>query len=149
MFDGDCECDRKQKSFYPHIVQYLISFKLLRSLLVLHHLFEAQRKVRKSDKRNIAWYVFLCSKTFPSLSRLQHISSIIIKLYFPAIIAIHFSCLQLLLVFLSKNSAFVFMTTFDNSCYREKWEEREDKARHKVHILDLEGRRNHFFCWCC
>jgi hypothetical protein len=34
---------------------------------------------------------------------LKHISSIIIKLYFPAIIAIHFSCLQLfLLVFLSQ-----------------------------------------------
>lgn len=47
------------------------------------------------------------------------ISSIIIKLYFPAIIAIHFSCLLAFnFVSLHKKSS-VFMTTFDNSCHRK------------------------------
>lgn len=69
---------------------------------------------KSSNEDDSAWYVCLlsfCMKNF--LSRLsQHISSIIIKLYFQLLLQFIFHVFSFDLFFFRKNSAFVFMTTY-------------------------------------
>lgn len=165
---------RKMCTNKLNTIQYLISFETTWNLCLFFIIFASlffvrsawmpqQEKrsdecKRKNDKRKILHDMFcLCMKNFflfpfissSSFSLSRHISSIIIKLYFPAIIAIHFSCLQLLLVFLS---ARIFCFCF----YDNFWQFMLEKEKNNRKFISWseqkkEKKQKSFlsFCSCC